>query len=461
MAGDMSLRSSHGRPSMPRSRSHTLPSSTLIEADATTPSQSQAAVSRPSYGRSITSTVPAQLKSREAPAPPHEKTSRLHIPGTSRGSADHRLHRHRYTQSHTEAHHRTKPSEDENLRHLLAGLSAEREKRHQLERLGTNTSDLRHGLANDPKRTGVQKQGQINPRDDLRRRATSDPRTPLSSAPVRKTSTEILLDRAEARKVANRAALTERDIEEVRAAQDAAEQELRDRLADLDNTSNDVSRRLDYTYYGLLEKLNNLKGTIDSFQNLTLQSQHLITNFEHETEKLDDDISRRVKRFREGFDDRQSRVIEMEGRGNLASQKAKELGTRLESAQVVVENWAKREAAAKQKWFRFWGMCWWSIGTMTICILVVIVAKEWWFHGDPVAAGLSMAPEGSRNSSWALNQQSLREVEVPLEVREVLAAIEEKRRTKKIWQPLPEVDQDQCLQDRKQDEKKLRLLDEL
>ena len=391
----------------------------------------------------------------------HEKPSRLHIPGTSRTSVDHRLHRHRYTQSHAEAHHRVRPSEDENLRHLVAGLSAEREKRQQLERLGTNTSDVRHGPTNDPKRMGVQKQGQVNPRDDFRRRATSDPRTPLVSAPVRKTSTEILLDRAAARKVASRAALTEKDVEIVRAAQDTAEQELRDRLADLDNNSNDVSRRLDYTYYGLLEKLNNLKGTIDSFQNLTLQSQHLITNFEHETEKLDEDISRRVKRFREGFDDRQSRVVELEGRGNLASQKAKELGTRLENAQVVVENWAKREAEAKQKWFRFWGLCWWSIGTLTICVLVVIVAKEWWFRGDPVAAGLRIAPDGSKNKSWALNEQIVREVEVPLEVRAVLAAIEEKRRTKKIWQPLPEVEQDQCLQDRKQDEKRLRLLDEL
>lgn len=469
MAGGLGVRNPHVHPPLTRSRSHTLPSSTrpIDEGpDQESGSRTDRPV-RPSYVRSRSYLSPGESKTGSAQPVPVEKTSTtgLHIPAASKHSGvEARKHRHRYTQSQNETQHRSRHSENENLPHLVAGLAAEREKRHQLERLGTNASDLWHMRANDLRRMASHRAaaGQGNLRDNQRLRATSDPRSPLTPLPVRKTSTEILLDRAEARKVANRAAMTEKDVEKMKHEQEVADSELRDRLAEIANLSHETNRRLEYAYYNLLEKVGNLVGTIQTFQNLSTQSQHLLRNFETETAKLDEDIRRRVKRFRADFDGREERVADLEDRGRKASLKAKELGTRLENARVMVQNWEKREAAVKQKWGRVWGFVWWTFIITSVTILAIIVGKEWWFRGDPVAAALSLPPEGSRNKSLGLNRESLETVKVPPDVRKVLADIEERRRTKKIWPALPKVAT--CPPEEARDEDddhRLRLLDEL
>ena len=437
MAGGLGVRN-HGRPPIPRSRSQTLPSSTLQDGEGPAIDHISHS-SRPSYGRSSSYLSPDEAKPRITQTLATEKTSRLHLPGTARHSGEHpRLYKHRHVQSHAE-----------NLSHLVAGL--EREKRQHLERQGTGGSEL--------KRITSPRTGHImNSRDHLRRRATSDPRTSL---PIRKSSTEILLDKADARKMANRAALTPDDIANLKRAQDAADTELHNRLADLDNTSTELSRRLDYTYYELLSKVNNLKGTVESFQNLSTQSDHLITNFEHETSKLSDDVTRRVARFRSGFKDRQTRVSDLETRSNLASQKAKDLNRRLENARTIIVNWEKREVASKQKWGRFWLILWWTVIPLTVVIMVLVTARLWWFGGDPVAAALDLHHKGSRNRSLGLDREIARNVDVPVEVREVLEGIAERRRTKHVWPSLPRVEEDVSLMERKKDEERLRLLDEL
>lgn len=455
------MRNPHVRPPLSRSRSQTLPSnSTNLPDDGPESDSNTLRPPRPTQGRSNSYLSPTEPKPGLAQNLPSEKTSRIHLPGTSKHSGEDHHHRHRYTQSQSEAHHRSRASENDSLPHLVAGLTAEREKRHQLERLGTNASDLWHMRTNELKRITSPRTGQGNPRDGLRGRETSDPRTPLAP-PTRKTSAEVLLDRAEARKMANRAALTGKDIERMKRDREVAETELRDRLSDIGNVSSDINRRLEYTYYNLLEKLGNLVGTIKSFQNLSTQSQHLIDNFEAETSKLDEDIQRRLERFRTGFDERGARVAELEERGATANLKAKELGTRLENARVIVENWERREATAKKIWGRFWGFLWWTFIIVSAAIVVVVIGKEWWFRGDPVAAGLRLPPEGSGNKSLGLAREDLRKIEVPPEVKEVLEGIERRRRTKKIWPDLPQVNEDSDERDKGADDERLRLLDEL
>lgn len=279
-------------------------------------------------------------------------------------------------------------------------------------------------------------------------------RQPTTKQP---TWIELALDRADAKKELQRLApkpgALERKQEQLANAQD----ELRDRLADVGTQSGEIGRRLEYTYYSLLEKLGSLVGTIHSFQSLSEQSGQLIKNFEFETGKLNENIQQRVQKFKNSFEARDDRLADMEQRSTKAGAKAQELQTRLQNVRTIIENWEKREDAAAKKWFRVWGMFAWSSLVLFTMIVIIILYKEWWFHGDPVLAALRVSPAriDSRpgNHSLAMN--------IPEEVRVVLDGIEARKKGKKAFARLPErVEMVDDKVERKRD-KNLRVLDEL
>lgn len=271
------------------------------------------------------------------------------------------------------------------------------------------------------------------------------------------TWVEIALDRADAKKELERLNPKPRDVERRQDELARAQDELRDRLADVGRQSGEIGRRLEYTYYSLLEKLGSLVGTIHSFQSLSEQSRQLIKNFETQTGKLDEDMQRRVSKFKSNFEERDERVADMEQRSEKAGIKAQELQTRLQNVRTIIENWEKQEDTAAKKWFRVWGIVFWGSVVVFTLIMSIVVYKEWWFRGDAVYAGLGVTPATidtrPGNHSLAMN--------IPEEVRVVLDGIEERRRAKKVFPLLPErVEVVDEMVERRRDGM-LRVLDEL
>jgi len=253
--------------------------------------------------------------------------------------------------------------------------------------------------------------------------------------------------------------LTAKDVKRVEREQEDADEELRERLADISETNTDITRRLDYTYYALLEKVGNLVATIQSFQSLSTQSRHLIENFATETGKLDQDIKRRANVFRSGFNDREKRVADLQARSKEASAKTQDLGRRLENARVIVENWEKCENDKARKWGRVCVTAGWMFISLFVLLVVMVVARGWWLPGDPVRAGLKIPRGGSNNESLALGKEQLRRIEVPPEVREVLEGIEQRRANKPLWPGSSENIVEEVGEGK--DDERLRRLDEL
>jgi DNA repair exonuclease SbcCD ATPase subunit len=243
---------------------------------------------------------------------------------------------------------------------------------------------------------------------------------------------ELALDRASAKKELELLAPKPADVERRQAELEAAQEELRSRLADVGRQSGEIGRHLEYTFYSLLEKLSSLVGTIHSFQSLSKQSRQLIANFEERTGELHGDVRKRVERLRGGFEGGEERVQGLEERCERAGKKAKELQTRLVNVRTIVENWEEREEQAARTWWRVWGAMFW--GSVVLCSLVlgIVLYKVAWLGGrDPVAAGLGASPvvidTGPGNHSLAMD--------IPEEVRDVLEGIEERRRGVSL--PLP------------------------
>ena len=392
------------RPLFTRSRSHTTPSqNSAVPAEA---EEAPAKPSRPPSSGRANSFSP-NTKPSEARTTPANFT----FDTASTHSKSHRHHvlRHRHTQS--EAH----KQKEEVLPHLTSKLIAERNApKHRpvdaLGRLESQRSYLNgHGASGEASVLYPYHGNQ------QRRRASSDPK-PVRQRP--KGEVEQALDRAYAMKLSGRAATTKADVDHLKQRREDAEEELRDKLSRLNQTGTDITRRLDYTYYSLLEKIGSLVSTIGSFQSLSKQSHDLIENFSKEATALDSSTRGRTETFREGFDVRQLRVAELEGRGVKAQEKATKLSDRLESARKKVQEWESREAVAVKKRERWWKGVWGTVGTILGIIVLIICWKEWMGAGDPVQAGLGTHWRQLVNGSDAPGR-----AEVPDDVKGILREI--------------------------------------
>ncbi|KAJ9615594.1 hypothetical protein H2200_001669 [Cladophialophora chaetospira] len=439
------------RPVLTRSRSHTDPSrgNALAEPEN---SDSKAQATRPTHVRSRSYLSPTESKPETKPRNAHgtsalEKTaSRLHLPGSSHRhhkEKEHATHHHKHTQSHgisqhkndstsslpfrrhrptqSEAHAPRRFASKETLRplpHLVAGLNAERERRTQ-QGGQHNPAKPTHAAA----AAYAQAQNQFGPSaaqstdfhsggryDDisrngppeLRRRATSDPYTRDLQSLRPKTSLEQALERGDAARVARRIHVKKPDLLRRDQELQAGEEELRSKVSEITATGVEMTRRLDYGYYNLLEKVGNLVSMIGSFGSLAKQSETLIANFERESGRISEDTRRRIATFREGFDARDAKAQKLAERGERASTRATELSARLEAARMRVDEWEKREEKFRRAWDRVWGMCLWTSVSIVVLVLAVVIGKEWYFRGDPVKAGLRQHGEGNWNKSLRL-----------------------------------------------------------
>lgn len=119
--------------------------------------------------------------------------------------------------------------------------------------------------------------------------------------------------------------------------------DLRTALQSLSDQSLKASRRLDDTYYSILEKVSILLQTIKTLQELSGLTRDLQSNFESDTRELVEDVTGQVDAF-DNFQSSQDQVSALEQRIKAGKQKADALTARLARARDRVNERAKTEA---------------------------------------------------------------------------------------------------------------------
>ena len=83
--------------------------------------------------------------------------------------------------------------------------------------------------------------------------------------------------------------------------------ELRNAILGLNALSNNATRRLDNTYYGVLEKHSVLQSTITSMKELASMTKQLNEKFKTESEEVTRDVEIQLDGFA-GFEDQKKRI---------------------------------------------------------------------------------------------------------------------------------------------------------
>lgn len=129
---------------------------------------------------------------------------------------------------------------------------------------------------------------------------------------------------------------------------DKGVRDLRAALTSLSDQSLKTSRRLDDTYYAILEKVSVLRQTIGSLQELSGLTKELHENFGSDTKELIEDVQGQFDGF-DNFESQEKQVHGLEERIHSGKEKADSLTERLAKAKERVDAWAQAETESEAK----------------------------------------------------------------------------------------------------------------
>lgn len=112
----------------------------------------------------------------------------------------------------------------------------------------------------------------------------------------------------------------------------------------LSELAHSSTRRLDHTYYIILEKVGLLRSTIGSLQELTTASGKLHHDFKQQIDNVEAEFHGQIGGFAD-FEGKQKAIHEFEHRVESSMDKAKQLKDRLEQSRKRVELWETQESA--------------------------------------------------------------------------------------------------------------------
>ncbi|KAK7952096.1 uncharacterized protein PG986_007824 [Apiospora aurea] len=117
---------------------------------------------------------------------------------------------------------------------------------------------------------------------------------------------------------------------------------LKKSLTDLNTFSNDTMRRLDDTYYAVLEKLSTLQSTLVAMKELACMSQEMNEVFKKDSLELVTEVETQLDSFGQ-FDEQEERIEALKGRILTGRQKVQSLSERMDRVHRRVENWERAD----------------------------------------------------------------------------------------------------------------------
>ncbi|TAQ89555.1 hypothetical protein B7494_g2111 [Chlorociboria aeruginascens] len=112
--------------------------------------------------------------------------------------------------------------------------------------------------------------------------------------------------------------------------------ELRNSLMGLSTLSNNTTRRLDNSYYSVLEKLSTLRNTITTLKELGSMTRALNSEFQHESEEISKEVDAQIRAF-SNFKSQGKLISDLAKRVHAGRSKLSALGARVEVIRERVE----------------------------------------------------------------------------------------------------------------------------
>ncbi|KAI1382129.1 hypothetical protein F4677DRAFT_400974 [Hypoxylon crocopeplum] len=159
---------------------------------------------------------------------------------------------------------------------------------------------------------------------------------------------------------------------------------LRKSLLELNTFSTTTTRRLDDTYYAVLEKLSMLQSTIVALRELAGMSQELDESIKAESQGLVAELEQQVDSFGQ-FDDQQQRIEELQGRIHTGRNKVEALSKRVDAVRHRIESWERADMDWQERTRRRLKIIWIITSVVVFSLVLVFVGAQY----TPSSEGIS------------------------------------------------------------------------
>ncbi|KAI1385087.1 uncharacterized protein F4822DRAFT_417255 [Hypoxylon trugodes] len=151
---------------------------------------------------------------------------------------------------------------------------------------------------------------------------------------------------------------------------------LRKSLVELNTFSNATTRRLDDTYYAVLEKLSVLQSTIVALKELAAMSQELNESFEVESQELVNELEQQADSFGQ-FDDQQERIEELQGRVRAGRGKVEALSKRVDVVRDRIESWERADNEWQERTRKRLKIIWIITSVVIFSLIFLLVGAQY------------------------------------------------------------------------------------
>jgi len=142
-------------------------------------------------------------------------------------------------------------------------------------------------------------------------------------------------------------------------------------LAELNGFSTNMTKRLDDTYYAVLEKMSTLQNTVTALKDLAESSREICDGFDKDSRELADDIVGQLVAVGQ-FDEQQTRIAGLQNRISEGRAKVQTLTGRVDVIRERIESWERADKAWQERTRKRLKIIW-SV-TSVVAILIIALA---------------------------------------------------------------------------------------
>ncbi|KAG5945087.1 hypothetical protein E4U53_006762 [Claviceps sorghi] len=143
---------------------------------------------------------------------------------------------------------------------------------------------------------------------------------------------------------------------------------LKHSLMELNSFSTTMTKRLDDTYYSVLERMSTLANTVAVLRDLARASRDICETFDKDTRDLESDIIRQLSTAGQ-FEEKQRRIAALQKRICESRDKIAALASRVDAVQKSVERWEQADKRWQERTRKRLKIIW--SATMVLVLLVI------------------------------------------------------------------------------------------
>ncbi|WZH44975.1 Septum formation initiator domain-containing protein [Fusarium acuminatum] len=148
---------------------------------------------------------------------------------------------------------------------------------------------------------------------------------------------------------------------------------LKQSLVELGTFSTSTARRLDETYYAVLQKMSTLQSTVSALKELAEESQSIHRNFEKDACEIENDITSQIAAMGQ-FKEHQDNIESLQTRVQDGRARIRALSDRVDIVREQVEHWERLDKKSQEK-TRL------RLRAIMVCITIVFLAVLVLFFG--------------------------------------------------------------------------------